>query len=483
MAESPFELHSERLGTTDASGGRVFLFTADVKGKFRRARTLVHFIFVTIFLVMPWIKINHRQALLLDVIDRRFEIFGLSLRAHNAPLIFFVFAAAGFGLFFVTAVWGRVWCGWACPQTVFIDFIFRRIERLVEGPALKRRALASADISFAKTCRKTLKWTLYTLASLVISHSFFAYFVGTENLKEMIFRSPTDNWASFLFILFSTGILLFNFSWFREQFCIIACPYGRFQSVIMDNHSLVVTYDVARGEPRATPQAKALAKSHNSNLGDCVNCYRCVQVCPVGIDIRRGTQMECINCTACIDACDDVMTHTNKPHGLIRYESAAGLQKRKRVVWRPRSILYFSLTVAAILGLSISMSQMTAIDVQLLRPHDAPYTVESNAPGASIILNHFNVALRNQGDQLHQISFKIPDDLIEKYPDLILTTAYQPISLAKDGSFRTQVLIRFPREMLSLGKRKIRVQIIDQEEGSDIQTTHEKEVTLVGPIT
>lgn len=321
MPLSQFELHPDRLATTDAQGRRIALYPADVRGFFRRKRTQVQAILVIIFLVLPWVRINGQQALLLDIAQRRFEIFGLSLRAHNAPLLFFVFAAGAFGLFFVTAVWGRVWCGWACPQTVFIDGVFRKIERWVEGSALERRKLDAAPLSLQKFLKKFGKWSLYIFATLILTHSFLAYFVGTGPLAEMIRKNPSENWGSFLFMVFSSAVILFDFAWFREQFCTIVCPYGRFQSVLMDRGSMIVAYDVDRGEPRATPQAKALSKAHNSNLGDCVNCYRCVQVCPTGIDIRRGLQMECIACTACIDACDEVMTKVKKPTGLIRYDS------------------------------------------------------------------------------------------------------------------------------------------------------------------
>ena len=330
MAKSEFELHPDRLSTTDEQGRRIFLHPADVQGFFRTWRTRVQAVLLLFFLFLPWVEIQGRHALLLDLAQRRFEIFGLSLRAHNAPLLFLVFAAAAFGLFFTTAIYGRIWCGWACPQTVFIDGVFRRIEKWVEGSALERRKMDKEPFTLKKLSKRSLKWTLYLAATLVITHSFLAYFVGTDKIAEMIQKPPAENWGSFLFMLVSTAIILFDFAWFREQFCTLVCPYGRFQSVLMDKASMIVAYDTSRGEPRATPQAKIIAKNHNTQVGDCVNCYRCVQVCPTGIDIRRGVQMECIACTACIDACDDVMTKIKKPTGLIRYDSLLAKEKTGR---------------------------------------------------------------------------------------------------------------------------------------------------------
>lgn len=273
---NPFELHPERLGTIDAEGKRTFVYPADVRGRYRNRRAWMRAVLINVFLWLPWIKLRGRPLILLDIVHRHFEIFGLSLRAHNAPILVFVLAIAGFGLFFVTSIWGRIWCGWACPQTVFVEGVFRRIERWIDGSHLEQRRLAEGPWTVAKFRKRFLKWSLFILCAAVITHSFLAYFVGTDQLREMVFESPLRHWTAFLFILFATAILLFDFAWFREQFCVIVCPYGRFQSVLMDSQSLVITYDTKRGEPRHTPQLKAAG----APVGDCVNCYRCVQVCP-----------------------------------------------------------------------------------------------------------------------------------------------------------------------------------------------------------
>jgi cytochrome c oxidase accessory protein FixG len=476
---SEFELHAERLSTTDEKGRRLFIHPADVRGFFRTQRTRVQWILIVFFLVLPWIKIQGRQALLLDVAQRRFEIFGLSLRAHNAPLLFLVFAAAGFGLFFATAIFGRVWCGWACPQTVFIDGLFRRIEGWVEGSAFERRRLDKAPFSFKKLRKRTIKWILYCGATLILTHSFLAYFVGTDHLSAMIQRPPSENWGSFLFMAISSAVILFDFAWFREQFCTIACPYGRFQSVLMDKASLIVAYDTNRGEPRSTPQAKAIAKTHNSQLGDCVNCYRCVQVCPTGIDIRRGQQMECIACTACIDACDEVMTKIKKPVGLIRYDTLLSKEnKKKRLNFR--AYLYLFLCVGSILTLSILLYLVKPVDVEVLRAKDAPYTVQVLEDGSSIIINHFKFELSNQSGSKHELNFSIVESSGHDQAQLI--TAVQPLSVDDGHVFQTDVFVRFPKTFLLNGEKKIKILIKDKNQKTERTLDFEKEVTLVGPF-
>ncbi len=473
---SSFELHPERLATTDEKGKRVYLFPADVRGFFRTWRSRLQFVLIFFFLALPWLRIDGRQALLLDISRREFEFFGLSLRAHNAPLLVFVFAIAGFGLFFLTALWGRVWCGWACPQTVFIDGVYRRIERWIEGPALERKRLAQAPWTLKKLAKRSLKWMAFTLTSLIITHSFLAYFVGTDRLAEMISSSPRENWGSFLFILVSTAVILFDFAWFREQFCIIACPYGRFQSILMDDHSTIVAFDSKRGEPRATPQAKALAKTHNSKLGDCVNCYRCVQVCPVGIDIRRGTQMECIACTACIDACDEVMTKTKKPTGLIRYDSARGLAGKKPNHLRARPLVYLAVVVISAGSLSYALSVMKPVDATVLRAKDAPYELV----GDTTVINHFKLELSNQSNEVHALTFEADRSVVEA--GLQLITPHRPLVLEKGKVTRADLFVRFPKSLLKNGGLKIALAIEDSSPTQKKKETLKKELTLVGPF-
>lgn len=474
---SEFELHTDRLGTTDEKGRRVFLHPADVKGPFRDWRSRTQWVLIFIFLILPWVRLGDRPLILLDIHAREFEIFGLSLRAHNSPLLILVLAAAAFGLFFVTSIFGRIWCGWACPQTVFIDGVFRKIERWIEGPALERRKLDRMPWSMEKLAKRTAKWSAFLIVSLILTHSFLAYFVGTEKLAEMIQSSPRKNWGDFLFMSFTTAIILFDFAWFREQFCTIVCPYGRFQSVLMDKSSLVVSYDGNRGEPRATPQAKTLAKNHGGKLGDCVNCYRCVQVCPTGIDIRRGVQMECIACTACVDACDEVMDKIKKPKGLIKYDAIAPSKKRR---FNARAATYLALCVGSLVALFTFARNTQTVEFDILRAKDTPYTTAMNVDGTPITINHFRIDLTNQNDQVRELEFGL---VKSASGDATLITAVQPFPMRKQSSGQADIFIRFPKSNLIQGQAKIKIFIRDAKPLPGEKPFYaEKEVTLLGPF-
>jgi cytochrome c oxidase accessory protein FixG len=281
---------------------------------------------------------------------------------------------------------GRVWCGWACPHTVFLDHVYRRIERLVEGDALKRRALAAAPLSAGKFFKVGLKHGLYIIVSAVITHLLLAYFVSLPEVWAMVRAAPTEHWGAFGFIAVATSALYFNFAWFREQLCIVVCPYGRIQSALIDDNSLVVGYDVKRGEPRG--------KAGTVGAGDCIACSRCVQVCPTGIDIKQGLQMECVGCTACIDACDDVMTKINRPTGLIRYDSQNGFAGRKTRWFRPRVALYgFLLVVGASVALW-AISTIRPANLAVTRIIGTPYFVTED-----YVRNQFLVRVVNKRNQ------------------------------------------------------------------------------------
>jgi cytochrome c oxidase accessory protein FixG len=472
---SQWDLHEERPASFDEQGWRVKMHPAEVRGLWRNRRQIVHSILLVIFLGLPWLEIDGRQALLLDVGNRQFEIFGLSLRAHNAPLLVFILAIAGFGLFLVTAIWGRVWCGWACPQTVFIEMVFRRIEKWIEGPAGERRSLQQKPWTASKIAKKSFKWIVFTGVSLVLTHSFLAYFVGTEKLSEMIQHSPKENWTSFLFIAFSTGIILFDFGWFREQFCMIACPYGRFQSVLMDSKSMIVGYDEKRGEPR-----RGLV-TQGQTQGDCVNCYRCVQVCPTGIDIRRGVQLECIACTACVDACDEVMAKTGKSSGLIRYTTLQELGRnlKDRVgfglafQFTPRVGIYLLVIIGSILGLTIGLATHEDLEILIFRGKGLPYQVVQHE-GKDFILNQFYAEATNTSNADVSVQFNTED--IGSAVEILNSQGGFNVRAGKIE--RLGFFVRFPRDRAKeIAATPLRVKFKSDE--------HEfvKEVRLVAPLT
>ncbi|MFI5357730.1 MAG: cytochrome c oxidase accessory protein CcoG [Opitutales bacterium] len=376
----------DSVTTIREDGSRPYLFPADVHGRFSLARRWSACALIVFYLSLPWIKVNGYPAVFLDVATRRFHLCGLTLAAQDMWLLFFVISGLGFSLFFVTALLGRVWCGWACPQTVFLDHIYRRIERLIEGDAHRRRELASAPLGPGKLIRRLVKHTLYILVSLVITHLFLAYFVSIPELWTMMRANPFENWGAFGFVFVFAGALYFNFAWFREQLCIVICPYGRLQSALIDDHSLVIGYDQTRGEPRA--------RLGTAGAGDCVACNRCVQVCPTGIDIRQGLQLECIGCAACIDACDEVMTRIHKPRGLVRYGSQTGFAGRPTRWMRPRTLLYFVLLLIGAGVATWALSTIHPASFGVIRMTGAPYFVTDTT-----VRNQFLVRIVNKEPQ------------------------------------------------------------------------------------
>lgn len=456
------ESFRDRLSMIGEGGRRDKIYPAEVQGAWRKRRDQTQALLIFVFLLLPWTRVNGEQTLWLDLSQRRFAIFGLVFQAHDGPLLFFVLGTAAVGLAYLTAMWGRVWCGWACPQTVFLDGVYRRIERAFEGSHLQRRALDRQDMTFKKAMIKTGKWLTFAAVSLAITHSFLAYFVGAENLLRMVSSDPAQNPASFLFILASSGIVLFDFGWFREQFCIVACPYGRFQAVLMDTQSLTVTYDTSRGEPRKGVLAK------NERQGDCVSCGRCVAVCPTGIDIRNGAQMECIGCTACIDACDEIMTKVKKPTGLIRYDS---INPRSRWYLRPRAMGYAAVLCAMITGLTIAIATRKDFSAQLLRGLDTPFTSIAGPEGENLILNHLRLHLHSQIGKPQNLKIEIDP------PDFSLKMAEPSISLAPQAHREVHLFVTGPvSKFRGTGKTLIEVRI-----QNDRGTVTRVKGSLLGP--
>ena len=386
MANPPRRPSLDSVTTIQDDGSRPFIYPSDTHGRFSQARRWSAFALIAFYLSLPWIKLNGYPAVFLDVAERRFHLFGITGAAQDLWLMFFIITGLGFSLFFVTALLGRVWCGWACPHTVFLDHVYRRIERLIEGDAVRRRALAAAPLSVLKILKVGLKHAVYVLLSAVITHLLLAYFVSVPEVWAMMRAAPTEHWSAFGFIAVATGALYFNFAWFREQLCIVVCPYGRIQSALIDDNSLVVGYDAKRGEPRGkvgTPAA-----------GDCVACSRCVQVCPTGIDIKQGLQMECVGCTACIDACDDVMTRLKRPSGLIRYDSQNGLAGKPTRWFRPRVALY-GLLLAVGAGVALwAVSTIRPANFAVTRIIGTPYFVTDD-----FVRNQFLVRVVNKRNQ------------------------------------------------------------------------------------
>lgn len=467
--KNPLDFHPERLATTDEHGDRVYLYPSEVRGRFRVWRTRVYLFLIFIFLLVPWTTINGVQTILLDIPNRRFSFFGYTFWAHDAPLVFFLLAGIAFSLAAMAAVGGRVWCGWMCPQTVFIDMVFRRIETWIEGNAVQRRMADAQPMTFPRLVKRLLKWFAYAFATLIMTNSFLAYFVGAERMIQMVQRPPQENILAFVVCAVVFGILLFDFGWFREQFCIIMCPYGRLQGVLMDSHSLSVVYDEKRGEPRKSKTVGATP----TPFGDCVDCYRCVAVCPTGIDIRRGQQLECIGCTACIDACDEIMEKVKKPKGLIRYDFLSRMQGRKYRWLRPSTVLYASILFVLLGGLVYRLHNYEPLSIEVLRAKGVPY----QSGGEGVIVNRFTLEVNNSNFDSVQLHFPAT---AENGSAARIVSAINPVQVPAGKTSRLDFFVQFPKSEASGGHLSVKIAVAVQLK--DREQIFIRELPLVAPL-
>lgn len=375
----------DTVTTIQNDGSRFFLHPADVRGPFTLLRRISAVGLIAIYVLLPWIRINGYPAVFLDIVHLRFHFFGLTLASQDLWIGFFIITGLGFFLFYISALFGRIWCGWACPQTVFLEHVFRRIERWLEGDATKRKRLDVAPWAIHKIVLRVLKHGLFIVISALMAHVFLSYFVSIPKLYQWMQTSPLEHWSAFLFVIVATIILYFNFSWFREQLCLVICPYGRLQSTLQDDDSIIIGYDEKRGNPPG--------KATDPNTGDCIDCSRCIQVCPTGIDIRQGLQIECIGCAACIDACDEIMSKLNRPKGLIRHDSMNGLAGKKTHILRPRIFLYTALMLLGIGVFSFAVMHITPATVTTVRMQGSSYFVDKKD-----IRNQFMLRLINKSN-------------------------------------------------------------------------------------
>lgn len=469
----------ESVTTIRTDGSRPFLFPTETHGRFTRARRFSAYALIAIYLLLPWIKINGFPAVFLDLAERRFHLFGVTFAAQDMWLLFFVITGLGFSLFFITALLGRVWCGWACPQTVFLDHVYRRIENWIDGDAVQRRALHAAPWTPQKVFKRVAKHTCFILFSAVITHLFLAYYVSLPEVWHMVQAAPTEHWGAFGFVVVATGLIYFNYAWFREQMCIVLCPYGRMQSALIDDNTMVIGYDAARGEPRRNLRSADVtaaleaglgplgAVSRAASQGDCVDCSRCVLACPAGIDIRQGLQMECIGCTACIDACDSVMTRLKRPRGLIRYDSQNGFQKKPTRWLRPRTVLYFGLLLVGAGVAAWAFSTVKPANIGLTRMTGAPYIVD-----ATTVRNQFLVRIVNKRSEPVRFTLEL-----EGAPSGLRRIGFDTAVVVEPLAELVQPLVLQQPRGSYVGPFAFRVRIVDEKQ--TFQLTRQSE--FLGP--
>ncbi len=461
----------DRVSTVEADGRkRNWMYPRFIKGKLHKYRNIVSNFLLILFLTGPFIKVNGEQLILLNVLERRFAFFGLVFSPQDFYL--FVLGMLIFIIFVVvfTVIYGRVFCGWVCPQTIFMEMVFRRIERWIEGDGIKQKKFDQSPMTANKFFRKTLKHSVFILISFIISNIFLAYVISSDKLFEIIREPISQHVTGFIAIWAFTGAFYLVFAHVRELVCTVACPYGRLQGVLLDDDSMVVAYDYVRGEPRGklvkNKKSATEAADDRAAKGDCIDCGLCVQVCPTGIDIRNGTQLECINCTMCIDACDSVMDKIDRPRRLIGFMSENQIKHRTPFKAGKRIYGYAAVLVILISVLGFLVLRRTDIETRVLRAGGTIYQVREDGT----VSNLYNAELVNKTSK--PISFTIkPED-----PNVKIQYIRNVDRLDRGASTKITFFVIQKQSDIKKYKSDIRLNII-----SDDKTLERVKTTFIAP--
>lgn len=367
------ESFRDHLGNVTRDGKRLKIYPKRPSGRYHSARRVVSWFLLAFLFAGPFLRIGGQPLLLLNIVDRKFVILGIPFWPQD--LYLFLLALLSLVVFIVlfTAVFGRLWCGWACPQTIFLEMVFRKIEYWIEGDAVRQRRLDAGPWTREKVAKKTLKHSVYFALSFLIANIFLAYIIGSEALWQIVTDPPQAHLAGLVTITIFSLVFYGVFARFREQACVMVCPYGRWQSVMVNENTIAVTYDHVRGEPRGKIH-RGESEQAQSTKGDCVDCGQCVQVCPTGIDIRNGIQLECVNCTACIDECDNIMDRVGRERGLIRYTSLSAVEKGARRILTPRVVGYVGVLTVLLCVATYFFSSRAEVEAVILREPGKLYT-------------------------------------------------------------------------------------------------------------
>ncbi|WP_299116694.1 cytochrome c oxidase accessory protein CcoG [uncultured Winogradskyella sp.] len=464
------EVFRDSIGTINEEGKRNWIFPKKPSGYFYEKRKIVSYFLLAFLFAAPFMKINGNQFLLFNVTERRFNIFGFPFWPQDFHL--FVISMI-IGVVFITLFtvgFGRIFCGWICPQTIFMEMVFRRIEYWIDGDRNKQMRLTRQKWDAEKIRKRLFKWFIFLIVSFLIANVFLAYLIGSDKLLKYITDGPFEHMGTLIPLLIFTGVFYFVFAWFREQVCIIACPYGRLQGVLLDNKSIVVAYDHKRGEGESG--RKKFRKNEDRTAlghGDCIDCFQCVHVCPTGIDIRNGTQLECVNCTACIDECDTIMEKINLPKGLIRYASEDNIEKKAPFKLTARMKGYIAVLVILIGILGGMLALRNDVEAVVLRLPGQLYEHKDN----DIISNVFTYKLVNKTtEHIDNISFRLRG--LDGKIKLVSTSDTFKIE-AQDIAEGT-MFIELKQSDLSGDKNKLRIDVYSEEEL--IETTT---VSFLGP--
>ena len=452
----------DTVATISEDGKRNWIYPKKPKGDFYNKRTAVSIFFLILLFSGPFIKINGHPLMLFNILERKFILFGIAFWPQDFHL--FVLAMLTFIVFIIlfTALFGRIWCGWACPQTIFMEMVFRKIEYLIEGDYMQQKALNAESPNPVKFRKKFLKNSIFFIISFIIANTFLAYLIGVDKLFEIISEGPSQHLGGLISLSIFTLVFYGVYTKFREQACIVVCPYGRLQGVLLDKNSVVIAYDYNRGEPR-----EKLHKGQERTAGDCIDCHQCVQVCPTGIDIRNGTQLECVNCTACIDACDSIMDKVKLPRGLIRYTSENAIAKGIKFKVTPR-IIGYSVVLFILLGALITLLALrTDVEAIVLR---TPGMLYQELPNQKVS-NLYNIKVVNKTFNNLPIEIKIvePQGTIQWVGKNFTELKEQDIA---EGEF---FVILDQKEIVE-SKTKIKIQVLSQG-----KILGEEESNFIGP--
>ena len=430
------------LPTLNADGTRRRIRPRLYRGRLYGARRWVAGLLIGFFVALPFFRLNGKPLVLLDVARREFTLFGRTFLSTDGVLLMLLLLSIFVAVIWITALVGRAWCGWACPQTVYLEFVYRPLERLIEGDRVRQLELDRKGPSF----RRMLKWLVFAVLSVLVGNVFLAYFVGTDALLRWVTRSPAEHRAAFMVMGATAALMFFDFAWFREQMCTVVCPYARLQSVLLDTRSLVIGYDTARGEPRGKGKPKP-------GFGDCIDCSACVVACPTGIDIREGLELECIACGQCADACDSIMQRIHKPAGLIRYGPSGSFQQETRMpgAFRPRVVLYPVLLAALVGALFLIGNGGANAEVTVLRGIGAPFVEQPQG-----ISNQIRIKIRNRGDAERPYTVELLDAA-----DARLIAPENPLLVPAGAQRATSVFVILPRTGFQAGVRHVRFRVSD----------------------
>ena len=458
--------YRDSISTVDAQGKRVWVYPKKPGGYYHNLRIIVTIILLGFLFAAPLIRVNENPLMLINIFERKFILFGVPFWPQDFHII--ALSMISFVVFIVlfTVVFGRVWCGWACPQTLFMEMVFRKIEYWIDGGPIKQKKLKDQPWNGEKIRKRFIKHSIFIVIALIIAHTAMAWLIGIDNVKEIVVQSPTENLGGFAGLIGFTALFYFVFSYLREQACIAICPYGRLQGVFLGSNSIAVMYDWLRGEPRG----KVRKNEPQDTKGDCIDCKMCVHVCPTGIDIRNGTQLECVNCTACMDACDDIMVRMNRPKGLIRYASYNSIKDGMKKLFTTRVAGYIVVLAVLLSAIVFMVSTRSPIEATVMRVPGMLYQKEDNGN----ISNLYNIQFVNKtyGDVKIKMNIEgIENASIKRVgnEDLLI-----PAGSSEDGVF----FIELPPQSLEGMKTKIRISLM--ADGEEIQSV---KTNFLGPAT